>query len=363
MTVCRLMILNFLISCTLLLTSATSLADDRDDEETCFKGERGVKKFQACLRLAQKDDYRAMLRLVMLYEEGAGVAKDELQAKYWREKESVTKRYVAPDDSVPVNISKSDERFLDAVGLVGTDKRGWLKTGWGSGFLISKCHVLTANHVVFGIGGTRIDHIRKTSNAEPMVLGKEVLVGFGQLEKSPWKSDIVIGKVVGFDSEYRRAINGEEFERDNSNDWTLLKLDRGVDGKYSGEKITPFCLHSAGSHFKTQDAAKINFRAVGHPGDKFILNKKLVLWQDEDCKVVIKEGQYWGGTCRAQPGMSGGPLIYYKTNGNDSSCWTAAALISSESDMFSKDFTSFYAPLNDRLLEKIEKAMKDNPCE
>lgn len=339
-----------------------SLADDRDDEETCYKGKRGIEKFQACLRLAQKDDYRAMQILEMLYEKGAGVEKDELQAKYWREKESVTKRYTAPDERVPVDTSKPDEKFLDAVGLVGTDKNGWVNTGWGTGFLTSKCHVLTANHVVFDNGNSH-EAILKSQAAEAMVLGKEVLVGFGQLEKSPWKSDIVIGKVVGFDSEYKHAINGEEFTRERSNDWALLKLERGADGRYSGEKITPFCVHSAGSHFKTQDAMKINFRAVGHPGDKAILNKKIALWQHKDCKVAIKEGQYWGGTCQALQGMSGGPLIYYKTNGNGSGCWTATALMTSESDMISKDFTSFYAPLNDRLLEKIEKAMKDNPCE
>jgi len=269
----------------------------------------------------------------------------------------------APDRRIPVNLGDPKESFLDSVALVGCSKeKGWTEGCWGSGFLVSKCHLLTAHHVVF-------NHYKD----EEMKLGKEIPVGFGQIDGAPWKSEKTIGTVVGFDPKIRRMNEIGKVEYSTGRDWAVIKLSKDKDGKYPGEKRKPLCLGTINNAPKFIEVKDLDVRSVGHPGNKFSATGKLHLWQDTKCKIVGAMGSTWHTSCQIRGGMSGGAITTYQANPKDEgNCWKPFGIISASKTQtagFTKEeesdvsLTNMITPLDKYNRLMIDKALEQYPCD
>lgn len=409
-------------------------ADDRDDGKACGQ-ETGSEAFQACSRLAQKGIKGAQYNLGLFYERGEGVAKDKTQAHYWIRKaaeqglpeaqvnlgqmliigegtnsdmaqgilwlrraadqgNSIAKFWlenveegsegmeldpanIAADRRLPVDLTKSDERLLDSVAIVSnsTNKKMWAKAGWGSGFLVSKCHLLTAHHLVFLHGNPE-----KGIEEEPNTIGKEVMIGLGQITESPWKRDISIGKVIGFDPEVKTVIGEKkEYLYSDVKDWALVKLEKDKSGKYPSENRQPLCLNPVDQPILYNNAKQFTLRSVGHPMKKYLISGKLSLWQDANCKILASDGDSWLSNCQMTRGMSGGPVVTFRLPSAEypNGCWMPIGVISSapvkalgltkeayDTSIKNIDIHSLnsMAQINMRNRKKIQKAMDENPC-
>jgi len=327
-----------LAALSLYLLCAQTFAQSRQaDAALCGSGQ-GADAFQDCLRLADAD--------------ARGSKKGE-------------------DKRLPVDLNNPKDVHLDSVALVGLSTEDWTKTGWGSGSLVSKCHVLTSHHAVFAHGKTEKGTI-DPKKEEKMYLGKEVLVGLGQISGSPWKSDRIIGKIVGFDETIRNLDQSNNPYYDDGKDFAVIKLNKGKDGKYPGEKRKPFCLQSAFDKVhKNKNLRKLSLRGIGHPGDKYFTTPKgeISLWQDIDCRIIGTDGSAFRTNCQSKGGMSGGPLTQYD---EIEDCWTIYAMYSGgntmteglmkrdETDLSVANIATPISPENRLFIEQI---MKENPCD
>ena len=271
-----------------------------------------------------------------MYEQGEGVPKDLSQAMYWywhataksghsattssvsKEDAGVTK--AAPDRREPVDLGDSKESLLDSVVLVWPSARE-AGSSWGSGFLISKCHVMASHHVVFD-----------RDKDEEMKIGKHVVVGLGQTNSPPWKSEIVYGTVVGFDPKVRSVNERGKIKYSTGRDWVVVKLAKGKDGSYPGERRKPLCLGAIDKapNIRALSAAKKDLVSIGHPADMYVASGKLHLWKDPNCKIIYADGPTWYTDCQYRGGMSGGPLAAFESDSPDGGgCWKPYAIISS----------------------------------
>jgi hypothetical protein len=260
-----------------------------------------------------------------------------------------------------VDLGDEKERLLDSVALVARTGKRWEEgRGWGSGFLVSKCHALTANHVVF-------HHDSDPAKDEPMRPGKEVLVGLGQLDRSPWKKTIVTGKVVGYDPAVRVVTRGGTRVLDAGRDWALVRLPRDERGTHLGERYAPFCIPERN---RLSDATRLVLKAVGQPADMLTFRtRRLSLWMDPGCGVLGAGENHWVVDCQLRKGMSGGPIARYD---DERKCWAAFAISSvsaaphaglaarNEQDLSRGNHA---APVGSFNLQKILQAMRDNPCD
>ena len=258
-----------------------------------------------------------------------------------------------------MNFGDPHEGLLDGVALISQPGKRWGEgEGWGSGFLVSKCHVLTANHVVF-------HHDADPGRDEPMRLGKEVLVGLGQLGQAPWKKTIVTAKVVGYDAGVRIVPRKGARFLDAGRDWALLKLPKDERGAYPAAQ--PFCIPERN---RLADANGVVMQSVGHPGDLFTFRtRRLALWMDPACSVLGAGENHWVVDCQFRQGMSGGPIASYD---EERKCWAAFAINSVSAAPHSglaqrneKDLArgNHAAPVGSFNLPKILRAMRDNPCD
>ena len=259
-----------------------------------------------------------------------------------------------------VDFSDPKERLLDSVALISQPGKRWGEgEGWGSGFLVSKCHVLTANHVVF-------HHDADPAKDEPMRLGKEVLVGLGQLDRAPWKKTIAMAKVVGYDPGVRFLPRKGARLLDTGRDWALLRLPKDERGMYPGEQYRPFCIPERN---RLSDATGMVLQAIGHPADMFTFRtRKLSLWMDPGCGVLGAGENHWVVDCQLRKGMSGGPMARYD---EERKCWAAYAINSVSAaphgglaQRNEKDLSrgNHAAPVGSFNLQRILQAMRENPC-
>jgi len=278
----------------------------------------------------------------------------------------------ADDRRTLVDLSNEKQALLDSVALISTSTTAsWEESGWGSGFLVSKCHILTAHHVVF-------QHEKRNTKDQSVILipeetpklNKPVSVGLGQTNSAPWKLKRINGKVVGFDEETKvPKLNSDELQFNRGRDWALIKIDKDSTGSYPTQDKKSLCLNKIEAPLRIKDVMKMGISAVGHPGNKFENTKKLSLWQDTKCKIAGKSGDAWVTTCQLRPGMSGGPIATYL---DSEKCWMPLGVISANSSItngFTKieetDFDKLndVSPLSQRTRELIQKVMEQSPCD
>ena len=406
-----------LAALSVCLLCAQAFAQSRQaDHALCSRGQ-GVEEFRACLRLANQGNRGAQFNLALMYrkgtgvnkdpalaaswyrkaaeqgfglaqgalgemyEQGEGVPKDLSQAMYWywhataksgqsatiasvKEEDAKTTN-AAPDRREPVDLGDSKESLLDSVVLVWRSASN--PRNWGSGFLISKCHVMTSHHVVFD-----------QDKDEEMKIGKHVVVGLGQTNSPPWKSDIALGTVVGFDPKVRNVTPTGRVEYFISRDWAIVKLNKDKFGKYPG-KLKPFCLGEIDKAAKLSEVKTLPVRSIGHPADQLLSTGNLQLWQDKECKVLSASGGIWETTCQFRSGMSGGPVATLESS-LEGGCWKPLGVISSSKwetggfppgdltgdelkDVRTKNIANKFSPLDRYNRKIIDKAIEASPCD
>ncbi len=271
-------------------------------------------------------------------------------------------KYSAIDPRSLVDMSKSDERYLDAVGLINKN---------ASGFLISKCHVLTARHSVFG---SPFDFTSQKQYPVEMERLKKVSFDVGQMEVPPYKKIESTGVVIDF-VEFKfkefKALGWKPIFNPPADDWALIKLNKLSDGTYSGDKIKPFCFYRNESELiPSEKWDGLSVRVVGHPAEKIFQTGNSLLWQDKDCKALSPTGRTGKSvqtTCTARPGMSGGPVVLNQ-QGEFKGCWQPIGILTKRGlngGFISADERSLngFVPLDLEKYKRIKKSMDENPCD
>lgn len=199
--------------------------------------------------------------------------------------------------------------------------------GWGTGFLIGECHILTARHVIdpmdpdvetnelpmksrieFVIGPVR--DYTKVQKANDMSKLSEILdstkaipVAWGQYQFP--KLDDPAG---------RRKAEWENYYED----WALLKLEKCLGQGPQG--YIPFALQGITTEELAKRKEPLPARNVSGPPVSGISH----LVDDDQCELYGQvELPLWNSTCFARPGSSGSPIFTPDGNGG----WNVVAIL------------------------------------
>lgn len=171
-----------------------------------------------------------------------------------------------------------DDRVAVGNGLspVGIVESGWSR--YGSGFLIDRCHVLTARHVV----------------AE----GREVVGRHVRFRLDPASAatpaNSSTGTVIAAGAPgVRRA--------DYSDDWALIRIERCLGSTFGYFPIAAQGFYRLGGDGPVRPA----LTAMGYPRDR----GGRLLMIDPDCAARQRTTIGLRHDCAATPGSSGGPLL------------------------------------------------------
>lgn len=193
-----------------------------------------------------------------------------------------------------VRIDRQDarnDRFaaVAAVAAVHADGRD-RRRAMGSGVLVSPCHVLTSQHVVFGDAPPR--------RGAPAL----VLLGEGPAPRRDFATRLA-AEVVGFSRLYWPDTR-------IAHDWTLLRLERPVGEAYPSVALLP--RGEASPDRADFAAGKRALTVAGFPGEKLIEGGAMsALWAHDGCHALAAESPIggWATTCAMNPGQSGGPVL------------------------------------------------------
>lgn len=173
-----------------------------------------------------------------------------------------------------------------AIRASGRDERPMI----GSGVLVSACHVLTSQHVVFGDG--------------PPKHGQPVTVLLGETPGSRRNFATRLGAaVVGYSHAYWP-------DAEIAHDWVLLRLARRVDDEYPAVELLP---RGEPAPDRSEFAlGKRSLTVAGFPGEKLIEGGGVTaLWRHAGCHALAAAPPIggWATTCAMNPGQSGGPVL------------------------------------------------------
>lgn len=251
-----------------------------------------------------------------------------------------------------VRIDRKDRRNRQFSAVVGVQTGGRdERPATGSGVLVSACHVLTSQHVVFGSGPPR--------NGPPAV----VMLGETQAPRHDFATRLG-AEVVGYSRLYWP-------DGIITHDWALLKLERRVDDEYPSVDLLPRGVTSPDrSAFA---AGKRTLTVAGFPGEKLIEGGGVsALWSHAGCHALAAESPIggWATTCAMNPGQSGGPVMATGSSGGASG-WELVGLASAMSsvsrgivDPAETDVTraNLVTPLVGETLEEIYQLIDTYSC-
>ena len=171
----------------------------------------------------------------------------------------------------------------------GKNQPGLKATIHGTAFLVSPCLIMTNSHVVFG---------NNLNPASP----EKYKMKFEAGEKGGANYEIAEATPIKF------GLRGSL--TDYVNDWTLLQLDKGRDGKCMGERIG--WLNPVNTDENAIDHQL--FTAAGFPSDR----SKDQLTIQKDCRLIYNEANgdaILSTTCPGVTGNSGGPVLTMSETG------------------------------------------------
>jgi len=151
----------------------------------------------------------------------------------------------------------------------------------GTGFLVSKCHVLTTQHTF--------------SDSRP-VLGQKMT--FRAVQAGSGRSPPTSRGTIVASGNFNLALQARDWSEGRSKDWMLIRLDKCL-GKSLG-----FVELSADQSFF--DIADAPLRSAGFPSDRPSADT-LVL--DPSCRIRGGNFREWMHDCAALPGNSGSPVF------------------------------------------------------
>jgi V8-like Glu-specific endopeptidase len=187
-------------------------------------------------------------------------------------------------DRRPANIFDRDDRETIArsqepgVGRLMKDPTSTYN--WGTAFHISKCHVVSAYHVV--------------KDTEKVIDQTDRAYFISPLRENP-----IEAKPIAWGKPYRDDLN--------ENDWVILELKECL--KLKQKDIFSFFSYSNDSELRGRKIELLGFPEDRHP-------KNIHL--DKDCKFgdeVPEKGEGIGHNCATRPGNSGGPLYISNSAG------------------------------------------------
>lgn len=185
-----------------------------------------------------------------------------------------------PDYREVIDRTTPEFKDLNGIGVVTHAH----ENGYGSGFLVSPCHVLTNLHVAF-------DDVKNPKDGQPV----EFSVGQTGSAKKPFSNVMVPGKVVAYGG--YRGLNNER-----NGDWAVIKLSKPVGNSVGFIKLYQMSFEA----MKQRPVI-----TAGFPGSKNNNGKDYSkLYGDLNCKMAgVSVYGYVAHTCQATAGQSGSPIL------------------------------------------------------
>lgn len=187
---------------------------------------------------------------------------------------------LAADGRVQVDTASRGQSAFRSVGVVYSPTTSY----YGTGFLISPCHVLTNYHIVSG------------GDDKEFKEGEEFEFAFNA-DKDGRLRGLAKGRVVGHSKSFT-------VHRNRHSDWAVIRL---VHAAHVAQPLRmmkmPYDL-----------ARKLNLRMLGFPGDKIASSNKYHLWS-QTCVITANDATGWIGTCKTSVGDSGSPIAAAANDG------------------------------------------------
>lgn len=197
-----------------------------------------------------------------------------------------------PDLSSMVVIDRTKSQYtqLNGIGIVTVPGENW----YGTGFLVSPCHVLTNVHVVYNESEYEV---KDPQDHRDLKIGKKIQFSVGQTDSTNYQfsNSNIDGKVVAVGK-----YNG--FSSTTNRDWVVIKLSTPVGREVGYIKFFQMTLKN------------MNNRAVitaGYPGARTNYGANLKnIYGDLNCKMDGADiDGYVFHTCKTGRGSSGSPIL------------------------------------------------------
>lgn len=189
---------------------------------------------------------------------------------------TVTARAAIFDEDDRVPVGPQSRSPYAPIGRVVGDRMT------GTGFLVSKCHVLTAQHAF--------------SESRPAV-GQ--IMTFRAALTRPGRSPATSRGTVVASGNFNVVVQAKDWSQGRSKDWMLIRLDKCL-GKSLGY------VELSTDRFLNFDNAGAPFRSAGFPSDRASPDTLIL---DPSCRIRGANFREWMHDCAALPGNSGSPIF------------------------------------------------------